>query len=247
VLAALSTAAPLQLQVIGVIAVAIVGLTLISVLVGLALGALPHALGGGSMLSDADELRLGVSAGLVAAAASAGAAALRTPVWAHFPDLSALGTTLPMLKIALDPITALLTRTAVLTAALAAIEHVTRGWTQRRVPVVIFLAIVGLLSGGLPVGSHLVGWVLSGVVLGVALIAAYTLLLRFDLTIVPIALGTLAIVSTLARGIERAHPGALGGSALAALLLGATAWWWFRALRRARTVVVNAGESHAQV
>ncbi len=247
VLAALSTAAPLQLQVIGGMAVALVGLTLISVLVGLALGALPHALGGVSTLSDADAMRLGIAAGFVAAAASAAAAALRTPVWAHFPDVSALGASVPMVKIALDPITALLTRTAVLTAALAAIEYVTRGWTHRRLPAVIFVAIVGLLAGGLPAGSHIAGWALGGVVLGATLVAAYVLLLRSDLTMVPIALGTLAIVSTLARGLERTHPGALGGSVLAALLVGATAWWWFRALRRARTLVVNAGKSHAQV
>lgn len=246
VLASLTTAAPLPLQVIGGIAVALVGLTLIAVLVGLALGALPHALRGTSTLDGGEALRLGVAAGLVAAAAAAAATALRTPVWAHVPDLSALGSTVPVLRLALDPITTLLTRTAVLTAALAAVEHATSGWTRRRVPAALLLAIVGLLAGGLPAGSHLGGWLLGGLVLAAALLVTYTRLLRFDLTMVPIALGTLAIVITLARGVERAHPAALSGSVIGALLAGGVAWWWFRALRQARTAV-DAGGPHAQV
>src|SRR5207237_58555 len=62
VLASLMTAAPLQLQVLGVFGIGLVGLTLISVLVGLALGALPHALRLSPVLGDRDALRLGTAA-----------------------------------------------------------------------------------------------------------------------------------------------------------------------------------------
>ncbi len=245
-LASLTTAAPLQLQLLGVMGIALVGLTLISVLVGLTLGALPHAVRTSAVIPEPDALRLGVAAGLAGAAATAIGAALRTPAWASFPDLSALGTQIPMLQVAINPITGFLTRMAVTTALLAVIEQFTFGWTKRRALAIGALAIVGFLASGLPAGSHLAGWVLGGIVTAAALIAAYATLLRFDLTLVPLAIATLTIAGTLARGAERAHPGALIGSLVAAVLVAALALWWFRALRRAR-LAVDAGEAHVRV
>jgi len=246
VLASLMTAAPLQLQVLGVFGIGLVGLTLISVLVGLALGALPHALRLSPVLGDRDALRLGIAAGLFGAAASAIATTLRTPAWDHFPDLSTLGAQIPILQTAIDPITAFLTRVAILTATLAVIEQLTLTWTRRRLLAVIALGIIGFFAVGLPAGSHFGGWTAAGLVTGVALIAAYVTLLRFDLTLVPLAIGTMTILGSIGRGLTRAYPGALAGSLLAAVIVAGLAWWWFRALRRARSVII-ADEAPVQV
>jgi hypothetical protein len=110
----------------------------------------------------------------------------------------------------------------------------------------VALGIIGMLAGGLPAGADLAGWAAGGIVLGVTLAVLYAALLRFDLTQVPIAIGTMAVVTTLARGGQRAHPGALAGSMLAAVMVSAIAWWWFDALRRARAAV-EGNEPHAQV
>ena len=59
----------------------------------------------------------------------------------------------------------------------------------------------------------------------------------------PLALGTAAALGALARGAQRPFPGALPGALVAALLIGAVAWLWFRALRRAGASVPGAAPS----
>jgi len=66
----------------------------------------------------------------------------------------------------------------------------------------------------------------------VALVVLSGGLLRFDLTLIPVALGTLIAIGVLGRGLERAFPGALPGSVAAAALVVVVSLWWFRALRR---------------
>jgi Mg2+/citrate symporter len=70
------------------------------------------------------------------------------------------------------------------------------------------------------------------------LLIAYTTLLRADLTMIPIGLGTMMAIAALARGAKQPFPGALPGSIAAVVVIAAVAWWLFRALRRwrARTV-----------
>jgi hypothetical protein len=83
-------------------------------------------------------------------------------------------------------------------------------------------------------------------VIAAALIIVYVTLLRFDLTLVPVAIGTMTVVSSIGRGLGRTYSGALAGSLLAAVIVAGLAWWWFRALRRARSAI-DAGEAHVQV
>ncbi len=245
-LASLTTAAPINLQLLAVVGIGLVGLTLISVLVGLALGALPRAIQPGPGLGDRDALRLGIAAGLFGAAASGVALALRTPAWAHVPDLAALGTRIPILQIAVDPITGFLMRVAVLTATLALLQQLTLTSTSRRMFGLMTLGMIGFLAAGLPAGSHVAAWIAAGLVIAAALVGTYITLLRFDLTLVPIAIGTMTAVGAISRGLGRPYPGALAGSLLAAVIIAGVAWWWFRALRRARSAI-DAGEAHVQV
>ena len=233
VLASLITAAPLPLQIAGLTGVGLVGLTITALLVGLALGAVPNQLSA-SGLPDADVRRLGLAAGLFGAALSAAAAWLRTPAWAQTPDISPFGTLVPLLQVAIDPVPGLLTRTAVILATLAAIDRVTSGWTRHRALAAAALALIGFLSAGVPAGSHLGGWMAAGLVTAVGLPAIYMTLLRFDPTMVPIVLGTMSAAAALMRGAERPFPGALTGSLAAVTVIGLVAWWWCRALRRAK-------------
>ena len=86
----------------------------------------------------------------------------------------------------------------------------------------------------MPASAHAGGWALAGALIAVALVAAYATLLRFDITLVPIALGTMMAVGVLSRGIQRPFPGALAGSIVAAILIGLVAYWWLKALRSFR-------------
>lgn len=234
VLASLQTALPLNLQIIGVIGIGLVALTIPSGLVGLAIGALPHRLASAGRLDDRDALRLGVALGLFGAGIGAGATALRTPSWADAPYVAPLGTFIPWLGLAVDPITALMTRVAVALSLLAFVHAGTSGWTRRRVPWAIVIFAVGMFAGGPPSGLHLGGWLLAGVLTATALLAAYVTLIRADVSIVPIAVGTMVAVVALARGAARPFPGSLAGAIVAVVVTMAVAWWWFSALRRAR-------------
>jgi hypothetical protein len=232
-IAALSTAAPLQLQLAGVVAVGGIGLTILAAMVGLAAGTLPAQLAARGRLPDRDALRLGLAAGLALAGASAVASTIRAATWARVPSIDALGTFVPIADAALDPIAGLMTRIAVGTAALLALDRWTASWTRRRPAAALALAIIGFLSSGPPMSSHLGAWAIAGLLPAAAVAAAYVTLLRFDLTMVPIALGVMGAAGSLLRAAGRPYPGAVAGSILAAGLVILLASGWFRALRHA--------------
>ena len=243
VVAALPTEAPLQLQMIGIIGVGLVGLAISAVLVGLALGAVPHRLARSADLPSRDATQLGIAAGLVGAAAAAVAAAVRFPDWAHVPNVAGAGSFVPLLQAALDPTTRVLMVTAVLLPTLLTVDHWTGGWTRRRVPAAVLLALVGFAAVGVPAGVHTIGWLLGAILVSATLILSYVTVLRFDLSMVPLAAGTMTAAGAIARGAERAYPGALAGAAAGALLAFALGWWWFTAFRRARArAAVPAGD-----
>ena len=231
-IANLPTAAPLQFQIIALIAISGIGLTILGAIIGLAIGALPRRLAAFGRIPDGQALLLGIAAGAFGAAIGAVASKLRTPAWAQFPAIDPAATIVPALDVALDPVTAFFTQLAVLVTAIVTIERITHGWTIRRGAGVLGLAFVGFLSGGVPAGGEVAGWAAAGAITAVALVAIYTTLLRFDPTLVTLALGTMAVLRAAGLAIQRPFPGAIPGALLAALLVAATAWWWFRLLRR---------------
>jgi hypothetical protein len=240
VLAALLTEAPLQLQTIGIFGTGMVGLLISAVLVGLVLGAAPLRLKDAGVLPDTEALKLGAAAGLFAAAASALAAFLRSPAWARLPNIDAAGTFVPLAQPMIDPARTLLMASAVMLPTLLMVDQITGSWTRRRFAGIAVLAAVGIAAAGVPPSVHLGGWLLGAAVIIAALIVTYATLLRFDPTMVPIALSVMTAVGAVARGAERPFPGALIGALAGALLSLAVGWWWFRALRRARAAVGDA-------
>jgi len=85
-----------------------------------------------------------------------------------------------------------------------------------------------------PATTNSIGWLMAMAALGATLILAYVTVLRFDLSMVPLAIGTMVAAGALARGVARAYPGALAGSVIGALLAFALGWWLFGAVRKAR-------------
>lgn len=240
IIAALPTAAPLPLAVGGVIAISLVAIILRAALVGLALGAQPPRLVHCGELDAADARRLGVAAGFAAAAAVGAAAAIRTPAWAQMPDVGALSNVLPIVDVILDPITGFLTRTAIVLATLVTIDHLTLGWTRRRTLAIAALAVIGFLAGGAPAGLHIGRWALAGLVTMLALEATYIFLLRFDLTMTPLAIGVMMAVAVIARGAQRAFAGELPAAIVSAIVVVALAVWTFAALRKSRAAQAPA-------
>jgi Type II CAAX prenyl endopeptidase Rce1-like len=232
--AALQTALPFGLQVAGVIGIGLVALVIAASLPGLALGAVPRRLEGTGSLPDGDARLMGIAGGLFGAAVAFASTWLRTPSWAHTADMSSMGTFVPVLDVTLDPLSGLITRTAIIVTFLAGVNLITYGWTRRRALGAMALIVIGFLAGGPPIGSHLGGWAVSGLVLAAGLVVAYIFLLQADLTMVPIALATMIAVGTIVRGAQQPFPGALPGAILGAIGIALLAWWMFRALRRVR-------------
>src|SRR5262249_41586182 len=107
-------------------------------------------------------------------------------------------------------------------------------WKRRRVVAVVVLAAIGFLAGGTPAGSHASGWALAGLLTALALVILYAGLLRFDLTLVPLALAVMTAIGGVMRGMNGGSPGALTGSIVAAVALVLVGLWWFYALRPTR-------------
>jgi hypothetical protein len=126
---------------------------------------------------------------------------------------------------------------ALLLAATVTVDQWTAGWSRRRVAGSALLAVVGIAAAGVPQSVHPAGWALAAVTIAAALVVAYVSILRFDLTMVPLALGTMTAVSALVRAAERPYPGALIGITAGAALAWVLGWWWFKALRRARAPI----------
>jgi hypothetical protein len=232
--AALQTALPFGLQVAGVIGVGLVALVIAASLPALAVGAIPRRLEGTGVLPNRDAQLMGVAGGLFGAAVAIAATWLRTPSWAHMPDVSSMGTYVPILDVALDPLSGLVTRTAIIVTFFAGVNLLTYGWTRRRALGTMSLVLIGFLAAGPPVGSHLGGWALGGLVLAAGVVVAYVFLLQADLTMVPIALATMIAVGMIVRAAARPFPGSLIGGVLGSIGVALVVWWLFRALRRSR-------------
>jgi hypothetical protein len=231
-LANVSTAVPLQVQLIGILAIAGIGFILLSAMVGLTTGALPPRLAPLNRVAEGDAIPLGLAAGLFAGAMTTAAAFARTPAWARFPSVDALGAASPMLEVALGPLTGMVMSTAILLTALLAIDRITTSWTRRRGAGLLAIVAFGVLAGGVPSGSSVAGWLLAGAIMAAGVAALYITLLRFDPTLVPLMLGAMAAVRAIATGAQRPFPGALSGAAIAAVMVLILSWWWFRVLRR---------------
>jgi hypothetical protein len=231
VMAMFSTAQPLQLQLAIAAGASLVAFGVMSLAVGLAVGALPPRLASIGRLPNATTLRLGLAAGFVAAAVMILAGWFRTPPWSKFPDLLPLGGYMPWLGAALEPATAFVVRTAVLVTALVWIDRLTAGWTRHRAIAFGLLGVVGILGFDAPAGLAVGGWLAAVALMAIALPVLSIWLLRADVTMVPIALAVMAIAETLGRAAGRAYPGALVGGVAGALLIALLAWWLFRTLR----------------
>ncbi len=228
VLPALSTSQPLQLQLAVLLGSSAVGLTLQAAAMGLIAGAAPTWL----TIPRRDPSiawRLGVAIGAIAAAARA-ASALTSggPAW---PSYAGANSFVPLMAAAIGPLVTLLSRIVFLTLIVAAADWLSAGWTRRRALAATLIVIAGGALGTGASPQNLIAWIVSAALIGLLLAGFYVIVLRHDVSIVPIAVAVMTTMGTLREGWSRAYAGALAGSIVASVLMCAIGYAWFRVLR----------------
>jgi hypothetical protein len=224
-----STAQPYGLQML-VLAVAVIGIGIVALAVAFAVG-LVHGSAEPRPVSSANvflpSLALGaLVAGLAALSRRLGPSHL--PPWA---DFSGAGDWMPVVGTAVADLMGFVTSTALFLLMFAAVDELTRRWSRRRGLFVAVFLVLGLVLSGTGDVEGLPGWLAAGLVQGLILLAAYVLVLRHDLTLVPPALAVTIVLGSVRDGLSEAYPGAVVGHAVGIVLVGLLAVYWTRAFR----------------
>jgi len=230
--AMLSTAQPWRLQVVTLVSLAVVGLVISSSVFALIAGAAPRWPIAPQVADRRRALVSGVALGALGAGVLAVASALRPTDGPVAGSYAAAANLLPSLSLVTAPAASLVSRTSLFLLVVGGVDRLTRGWTARKVLGGLCLVAVGLLLGGGP-PRDLTGWALSGLVAGLLLFVTWLYVVRFDLSLVPPAMGTMLVLSLVREGIFQAYPGAVLGATLGVILTVVMTWWWCTELRRA--------------
>jgi hypothetical protein len=228
------TTQPFELQAAYLAIGLILGATLVPALVALAAGGIqawaapPFARG--------RTLQLGIGLGTAAAGVLAIASLARAGIEPVWPSYDGAETIVPAAALPLATIASIVTRSAALAVILAAADRLSEGWTRHRWRTALFLMIGGALAGAGTPGPDLGRWLAGGAVVGIFLLAAYALVLRWDLAPLPIAVVTMSVLAALAAGFADPYPGASAGAVAAVVLGGSCAWraWRWTAMRPER-------------
>jgi hypothetical protein len=173
-----------------------------------------------------------VAAGVMAWAKSL--TALSDPSWA---DYSPAATLLPLIEVTFPPIVTFVQSAAMVLLLFSAVDRFSDRWTRRRVLLSIALLLFGGASAGLTFTDNLASWSLAGPATGALLIASYIWLIRFELSIIPLAVGSYLSLNVIGEGSHRAFAAALPGSILAAIFMIWIAILWSAKLRDQSSVI----------
>ena len=219
----LQTAQPFLLQVAILGALALVAAGCSAGAVGMVAGFVMGTTQPGPRMKTSKALLAGISLGLFLAGIGALASAAGSPGGPDWSGYAAAGNLFPFVSAALQPLASFVRQTLMLLLVFQLAGRI------RRIPPAVPLILMGLIVSGSNIET-ISSWLLSGVVLGIVLTAAYTLLLRHQPELLPLAVGTIAILSALKSGIRQTYPAVLPGAIMASILIAIGAWLWFKNL-----------------
>jgi Type II CAAX prenyl endopeptidase Rce1-like len=229
--ATFSTARSFDLQLAMFAGIGLIGLVLPGGLTALAAGTLPFDMPKRRVMTLSQASILGTSLGIVIAASSTFVRAAGQPPW---PDVSPLGSYVPLLQWLLERIPPLLLRTVTILALLTTVDDLTSGWTKQRIPFAILLVVAGGVLGVPPTALPIAEWAFAAALMGIGLLCAYVFLLRHDLSLTPLAMSAALLLSQVRDGTQNGSGVAMAGALGGATLIAWTGWWMFRLLRRVR-------------
>jgi len=227
------TTQPFLLQAGIALGFGLVGVGFLAVTTGLNVGLVHAWLPARRTAHGAMDVAAGIALGLAAAGGLALATTLLPRLEPQWADYASAADFVPVLSVALRPVSSFILRTALALVMFTAVDRFTAGWTRRRAPFSIALVVVGVLIAGVGADT-LAGWIAVGLVTGLVLWAAYALVLRHDPALIPLVSAGIGVPGVLRQGALGDYPGALVGSVLATILIVAAAVLWSRT--RAMTI-----------
>ncbi len=145
------------------------------------------------------------------------------PLWADYISGSAQW---PALSFGLVAITSFVLTTCILLLIIMMVDSITKGWTERLWSGRLLCLSIGILLIGSVQVDSIRELCLMGICFGIFLIFAYSCIIRFDKSIVPIMVATISVLSIIQQGVFNAYPGVIQGAVLASILIVSLAWWW---------------------
>jgi hypothetical protein len=203
----------------------------------LIIGFVHHWRAGTNSASRNHSILLGFSLGAILAGLTTwmdGWTATPRPSWSYYAPA---GAYLPLIEVALAPVAQFVLRTAFLVLVFGAVDRFSDRWTRRRTLTILAFFALGLSLGALNPNKDILSWLIQGIALGLALTVAYTLLIRFEPALIPLAVGMFHTLSVMERGLHKAFTAALPGAGLAAILIIWMAIVWSGRIRTGQTVL----------
>jgi hypothetical protein len=218
--AGFSTSEPLSHQVWVRIAGGVVGAALLSIFLALVIGYFSKIVAKPPEFSLRDLWLKGFCVALSLAGCTAVFGKLFSPsVTPEFADYSPATSYLPWLNGILGGVQPWLVGTALTVIVFGVAHRFSLAGTRRRPVLVTLLILAGLVLTGMEEVATVRYWLLSGILLGLLLWAAYYFVLRFNLLVIPVAVAVMLILGTAIQAAYNAFPAALLAYMLQAFML----------------------------
>lgn len=149
------------------------------------------------------------------------------PYWAKY---TALNNYIPTLGTGTDSLSNYIFASTLFLLVFTAVDRFTKGWTHRKTLFAIILILFGVIITGSESISSLTFWLLSGMVTGIIFLFAYLLVLRFQLSVIPIVFGATFILEELKQGMLNAHSQIIPGTVFAITLIFLFSIYWYKKL-----------------
>lgn len=232
-IAAFSTAEPFINQIFMAFALPLVGILFISAGPALVIGFVTRWKPQQSRTQGLPPIFTGFAlgaliAGLLALISSIFEPSLQ-PLWAKY---DALSTYIPILADGISPVAGFVLETTLFLLIFIAVDRFSKGWTQRKPLFSIMLILLIFILTGSAINS-LSFWFISGLLAGIIYLLTYLFAFRFQMALIPLAIGAGAILNALRQGIMNAYPAAISGAVVAIIFIGLVSIYWYKQLNRA--------------
>jgi membrane protease YdiL (CAAX protease family) len=154
------------------------------------------------------------------------------PMW---PDFSNLSASLPLAGDALSQLVGFIKSAAIMMLFLAAVHNFTGQWSRRKVLFSVLTVIMGFVfvPGGFQDTLGL--WLVSGLVFGAAMLLGYIYVFRINLSVLPVAIASLFVLSRVRQALMSAYPSALAGAIISIPILIFLSLVWHTELQKQNT------------